>query len=114
MRFLRAVRRFLISVWFLIPGVTLLLSICVWIFSPYIGTDAFRPFDEPFGRWIFITVLWVIALVTLPIIFLVRRFAARQIEKTSSGARNRPTAKTRWSRPRSANCATRCVGRLPG
>ena len=81
MRFLKAVGRFLISVWFLIPVVTLLLSICVWIFSPYIGTDAFRPFDEPFGRWIFITVLWVIALVTLLVIFLVRRFAAKQIEE---------------------------------
>ena len=43
--------------------VTLILSVCVWFFSPFIGTDAFRPFDEPFGRWVFIGVLWVIALV---------------------------------------------------
>lgn len=80
MRLAKAIGRFLISVWFLVPVVTLLLSIGVWIFSPYIGTDAFRPFDEPFGRWIFIAVLWVIALVALLIIYLVRRFDARQME----------------------------------
>jgi type VI secretion system protein ImpL len=73
--------RFLISAWFLVPFVTFLLSIAVWIFSPYIGTDAFRPFDAPLGRWIFIAVLWVIALVTLLIVFLVRRFAAKEMEE---------------------------------
>ena len=51
MKFLKAVGRFLISIWFILPMVTLILSLCVWYFSPYIGTDAFRPFDEPFGRW---------------------------------------------------------------
>ena len=80
MRVLKAIGRFLISVWFLVPLVTLILSVCVWFFSPFIGTDAFRPFDEPFGRWVFIAILWVIALVTLLIIWLVRRHDAKRLE----------------------------------
>ena len=80
MKFLKAFGRFLISIWFILPLVTLILSICVWYFSPYIGTDAFRPFDEPFGRWMFILVLWVICLVTLLIVWIVRRHDAKVME----------------------------------
>ena len=56
MKLLKAIGRFLISIWFILPFVTLILSICVWYFSPYIGTDAFRPFDGSFGRWVFIEI----------------------------------------------------------
>ena len=80
MRVLKAVWRFLISVYFIVAMVTLILSLCVWFFSPFIGTDAFRPFDEPFGRWIFIAVLWLIALIILISVFFVRRHNARQLE----------------------------------
>jgi type VI secretion system protein ImpL len=81
MKFLRALGRFLISIWFILPVVTLILSICVWFFSPYIGTDAFRPFDEPFGRWMFILVLWVICAITLFIVWLVRKFDEKAVEE---------------------------------
>ena len=81
MKFLRALGRFLISIWFILPMVTLILSICVWFFSPFIGTDAFRPFDAPFGRWMFILVLWVICLVTLLIVWIVRRHDEKAVEE---------------------------------
>lgn len=81
MKFLKALGRFLISIWFILPLVTFILSICVWYFSPYIGTDAFRPFDDPLGRWIFIAVLWVLCLVTLLIVWIVRRHDAKQMEE---------------------------------
>ncbi len=81
MRFFKALGRFFTSIYFILPLVTLVLSICVWYFSPYIGTDAFRPFDDPFGRWIFIAVLWVFCLVTLLIVWIVRRHDAKQMEE---------------------------------
>lgn len=81
MKFLKALGRFLISIWFILPVVTLILSICVWFFSPYIGTAAFAPFDDPFGRWIFIAVLWVICLLTLLIVWIVRRHDEKQMEE---------------------------------
>ena len=81
MKFLRALGRFFISIWFILPMVTLILSICVWVFSPFIGTDAFRPFDGAFGRWMFILVLWVICLVTLLIVWIVRRHDEKAVEK---------------------------------
>ncbi|OZA15157.1 MAG: type VI secretion protein, partial [Rhodobacterales bacterium 17-64-5] len=81
MKFFKALGRFLISIYFILPVVTLILSVCVWFFSPYIGTDAFRPFDDPFGRWIFIAVLWVLCLVTLLIVWIVRRHDVKQMEE---------------------------------
>ena len=81
MRILKAIGRFLISAYVLICLVTLILSICVWLFSPYIGTDAFRPFDDAFGRWIFIGILWLIAVIIMVSIFFVRRHNVEQIEE---------------------------------
>ena len=69
MKILRAIGRFLISIYFILPVVTLILSICVWFFSPYIGTNAFRPFDGDLGRWIFIGILWLICLIWLVTVF---------------------------------------------
>ncbi|MGV8986886.1 MAG: type VI secretion system membrane subunit TssM [Cypionkella sp.] len=80
MKFLKALGRFLISIYFILLVVTLILSVCVWFFSPYIGTDAFRPFDGAFGRWMFILALWVICLVTLLIIWIVRRHDEKAVE----------------------------------
>ena len=81
MKLLKATGRFLISTYFLVCLVTLILSVCVWFFSPYIGTDAFRPFDAAFGRWIFILVLWLIAVIILLSVFFVRRHNNAQIEE---------------------------------
>ncbi len=80
MKVLKAIGRFFLSIYFLVILVTFILSICVWMFSPYIGTDAFRPFDGAFGRWMFILVLWVIALIILLSVFFVRRHEAKQLE----------------------------------
>ncbi|MCW1917925.1 type VI secretion system membrane subunit TssM [Rhodobacter sp. KR11] len=80
MRVILAIWRFLTSVYFVLPVVTLILSVCVWFFSPFIGTDAFRPFDEPFGRWIFIAVLWGLCFITLLIVWLVRKFDEKAVE----------------------------------
>ena len=80
MKILRAIGRFLISIWFILPFVTLILSICVWYFSPYIGTDAFRPFDGYKGRLIFIGILWLICLIWLVTVFFVRRYHNKQLE----------------------------------
>lgn len=77
---MRRILKVLGSVYFISALVTLVLSVCVWMFSPFIGTDAFRPFDEPFGRWIFIGVLWLICAIILISVFFVRRSSARQME----------------------------------
>ena len=41
MKMLKTIGRFLIGAYFLTCLVTFILSVCVWLFSPYIGTDAF-------------------------------------------------------------------------
>ena len=78
---MRRLLKFFGSIYFISALVTLILSICVWMFSPFIGTDAFRPFDEPFGRWIFIGVLWLICAIILISVFFVRRSSAKQMEE---------------------------------
>ena len=80
MRVLIAIIRFLFSIYFILPVVTLILSVCAWFFSPWIGTDAFRPFDEPFGRWILIAVLWFFCILTLLIVWLVRNYDEKAVE----------------------------------
>ena len=80
MKILKAIGRFLISIYFLLPLVTLILSICVWYFSPYIGTAAFRPFDGYTGRLIFIGILWLICLIWLITVYFVRRHHNKQLE----------------------------------
>ena len=78
---MRFIRRFFRSAYFLIPLVTLILSYCVWRYSPYLGTEGFRPFDSPTTRIVVIVVFWVLALLTMLTIFLVRRRKGRKIEK---------------------------------
>jgi type VI secretion system protein ImpL len=78
MRSLKLFGRTFTSIYFTMIVVTAALSVCVWMFSPFIGTDAFRPFDEPFGRWIFIAVLWLICFIILLSVFFVRRSNAKQ------------------------------------
>ena len=72
-KFFGAIFRFFLSVWFVIPFVTLVFSLCVWYFAPFIGGDDWRPFDSVTSRVLTITFLWLIAIVTLMIIFFVRR-----------------------------------------
>ena len=81
MRALKLFGRTITSIYLLMIVVTAVLSVCVWIFSPFIGTDAFRPFDEPFGRIIFISILWLICLIILISVFFVRRQNAKQLEE---------------------------------
>ena len=80
MRGLKIMGRTFTSIYFVMILVTAVLSICVWIFSPFIGTDAFRPFDEPFGRIVFISILWLITIIILVSVFFVRRHNAKQLE----------------------------------
>ena len=81
LKFFVAIFRFMGSIYFILPVVTLILSLVVWFFSPYIGTDAFRPFDPPFGRWVFIGILWAICLIWLLAVFLVRYYHNKKLEE---------------------------------
>ncbi|MEO6298872.1 MAG: hypothetical protein ABIV25_05905, partial [Paracoccaceae bacterium] len=78
LKFFAAIFRFMGSIYFILPVVTLILSLIIWFFSPYIGTDAFRPFDAPFGRWVFIAILWTICLLILLCVFLVRYYNTKK------------------------------------
>ncbi len=80
MRGLKIMGRTFTSIYFIMIVVTAVLSVCVWMFSPFIGTDAFRPFDEAFGRFVFIGILWLITFIILLSVFLVRRHGAKQME----------------------------------
>ena len=81
LKFFAAIFRFMGSIYFILPVVTLILSLVVWYFSPYIGTDAFRPFDAAFGRWIFIAILWLICGLWLLGVFLVRYYNTKKLEE---------------------------------
>lgn len=72
-KFFGAIIRFLLWVYVLIPIITLILSLCVWYFAPFIGSDDWRPFDSVTSRVVTIVFFWLIAIVTLIIIFVVRR-----------------------------------------
>ncbi|MQQ10116.1 type VI secretion system membrane subunit TssM [Epibacterium sp. SM1979] len=70
-------RRFVIPFFSSIYTVMLLLatvlSACIWFFAPFIGNDAWRPFDGVTARVIAIVVVWVLILAILLTVFLVRR-----------------------------------------
>lgn len=81
MKFLGRVLRFFTTIWFILPFVTLILSICVWFFSPYIRTATFAPFDAPFGRWMLILVLFLICAIVLFVVWFERRRKLKQVEE---------------------------------
>ncbi len=59
----------------------MILSIVMWRYSPYVGTETFRPFDSVFGRAVLIGVFWAIILLIIVISLLRRRRKNRKIEK---------------------------------
>lgn len=65
--------RVLGSIYFILTCVGLILSLCIWYFAPFIGTDDWRPFGSAFSRWITIGVLWAILLISMGIVFWRRR-----------------------------------------
>ncbi len=78
--FRRIMRLAFRSVYSLIFFITLILSVSVWMFSPYLGNENFRPFDGVMGRAIFIGVIWFFALMTMLIIYLNRRGKNKKLE----------------------------------
>jgi type VI secretion system protein ImpL len=77
-RLLRLVRK---SRYILVLVITIILSVVIWYYSPYIGNEGFRPFDTVLGRSIFIGVLWFFSLMTMLIMFLVRREKNQKLER---------------------------------
>lgn len=69
------------SRYILIIFVTIILSVVIWYYSPYIGNDTFRPFDTVLGKSIFVGVLWFFSLMIMLIMFLVRREKNQKLEK---------------------------------
>jgi type VI secretion system protein ImpL len=64
--------RFLGSIWFILPFITLILSVCFWMFGPFIGGGEWHPFDGLLARLIVILILWFFVLMILLIVHLVR------------------------------------------
>ena len=81
LKILAKIWAFLSSGYFLIPVVTLILSVCVWFFGSYAGFAGIYPLDAPAARGLLIAVLWIIALTWLLIRFLVRRSRVKVLER---------------------------------
>ncbi len=94
---LKKILRWFASGWFLIPFITLVLSICFWIFGPWIGNDAFRPFDATLPRVIVIVIFWLFALLALLIMHMVR-VAARPVAGRRRGRSDRLERRSRPTR----------------
>jgi type VI secretion system protein ImpL len=69
------------SRYIIIIFVTIILSVVIWLYSPYIGNDTFRPFDTVMGKSILVGVLWFFSLMIMLIMFLVRREKNQKLEK---------------------------------
>ena len=81
LKILAKIWAFLSSGYFLIPVVTLILSVCVWFFGSFAGFSGIYPLDAPAARGLLIAVLWIIALTWLLIRFLVRRSRVKVLER---------------------------------
>ncbi len=77
----KLVRWIIRSPYVLLVVVALILSYCIWRFSPYLGNDNFRPFDGVTGRIVFIAILWFFVFMTFLIIILIRRGRTQKLEK---------------------------------
>src|SRR5690606_38909431 len=73
--------RFLGSVWFILPFIALVLTICFWLFGPFIGTADWHPFDGILARAIVVLILWVFVLFLLLIIHLLRGRKDKQLAR---------------------------------
>jgi type VI secretion system protein ImpL len=74
-RLLRALK----SAYFSILFFTLVLSVCLWFFGSWIGTDIWRPFDSARSRLITIGIFWGIGLSLLILVFWLRRRRDRKL-----------------------------------
>ena len=81
LKILAKIWAFLSSGYFLIPVVTIILSVCIYYFGGYAGFAGIYPLDAPAARWLCIAVLWIIALTWLLIRFLVRRSRVKVLER---------------------------------
>ncbi|KUP91561.1 type VI secretion system membrane subunit TssM [Tritonibacter horizontis] len=70
------IRRYIIplfrSIYTILLLLAVVLSVCIWYFAPFIGSDSWRPFDSVTSRVITIAILWVLTLLTLLLIALLR------------------------------------------
>lgn len=70
-------RRFIIpffrSIYTVMILLAVVLSVCIWFFSPFIGSDTWRPFDGTTARVSAICVVWFLILAILILVFLLRR-----------------------------------------
>lgn len=86
-----AVLRFFTSAYFVIFTVTLILSLCFWFFSPWIGTETWQPFAGFLWRGVVVGVMWFIALLWI-LILAIRRsrrdkeLAEEIVESVAEGA----------------------------
>ncbi len=71
----------LFSTYLIVPLIALILSVCIWYYSPYLGFGTFRPFDLPAARILAIIILWLIVVTWLLIRFLVRRGRTKKLER---------------------------------
>ena len=76
----KAKRRILSSVFLYLPLVAIILSVVAWFYSPWIGTDGWRPFDAPRGRILLIAGIWGFVLLWLLIVALIRWRRNRAME----------------------------------
>jgi type VI secretion system protein ImpL len=78
------IRRFVVpiirSFWVQVLFGGLVLSLVMWRFSPYVGSETFRPFDSVTGRVILLSVFWLLIFIFLLIRFLRKRRKGRRIE----------------------------------
>jgi type VI secretion system protein ImpL len=58
----------------------LILTFIMWRYSPYLGTETFRPFDSVTGRVILIVGFWLIIVLILLMVWLRKRRKNRKIE----------------------------------
>ncbi len=61
------------SIYFILLLVAVLLSLCVWYFAPWIGSETWRPFGTVFSRIVTISVISVLFLMLMGFIFWRRR-----------------------------------------
>ncbi|MGR3344335.1 MAG: type VI secretion system membrane subunit TssM, partial [Paracoccaceae bacterium] len=77
------IRRYLLpilrSVYLSLLFFATILSVCIWFFASFIGSETWRPFDGTTSRIVTIVVLWVIVLSVILLIFLRRRQREKQM-----------------------------------
>ncbi len=59
----------------------MILSFVIWRYSPYLGTETWRPFDGVFGRVVLLGVFWALILLIIIISLIRKRRKNRKIEK---------------------------------